>query len=79
MKKMCVLIAALALTVSLSGLAFASDFEGKVTKVKGKTVTIEITKGKAAKLKPGTMVEIEAEKSKGAPKKMGGGSMLQGC
>jgi len=78
MKKTLALIAALVLFVSLSGISFAADFKGKVTKVKGKTVTIEITKGKAAKLKVGTKVEIEADTSKGAPKKSGG-SMLQGC
>ncbi|MEE4254400.1 MAG: hypothetical protein V2I50_10220 [Desulfuromusa sp.] len=75
MKKIVVLIAVL---VFLSGVSFASEYKGEVTKVKGKTVTIEITKGKAAKLKVGTKVEIEADESKGAPKKSGG-SMLQGC
>ncbi|SEA62735.1 hypothetical protein SAMN05660420_02674 [Desulfuromusa kysingii] len=78
MKKTLALIAALAFVISISGTTFAADFKGKVTKVKGKTVTIEITKGKASKLKVGTKVEIEADESKGAPKK-GGGSMLQGC
>jgi len=78
MKKTFVLIITLLLAVALSGPAFAADLEGKVTKSKGKTVTIEITKGKAAKLKVGTKVTIEADESKGAPKK-GGGSMLQGC
>ncbi len=78
MKKKIALIAAMMFFVSLSGLAFAADFEGEVTKVKGKNVTIEITKGKAAKLKVGTKVEIEADESKSAPKKSGG-SMLQGC
>ncbi|MDX2495587.1 MAG: hypothetical protein QNK27_11550 [Desulfuromusa sp.] len=78
MKKVISLIAVLVFFISLSGISFAADFKGKVTKVKGKTVTIEITKGKAAKLKVGTKVEIEADKSKGAPKKSGG-SMLQGC
>ena len=78
MKKTIALIAVLVLFVSFSGISIAADFKGKVTKVKGKTVTIEITKGKAAKLKVGTKVEIEADKSKKAPKKRGG-SMLQGC
>ncbi|WP_321394001.1 selenite/tellurite reduction operon protein ExtJ [uncultured Desulfuromusa sp.] len=78
MKKTLALIAALAFVVSIAGVSFAADFKGEVTKVKGKTVTIEITKGKAAKLKVGTKVEIEADDSKGAPKKSGG-SMLQGC
>ena len=78
MKKTLTLIAALVLFIGLSGISFAADFEGKVTKVKGNTVTIEITKGKAAKLKVGSKVEMDADESKGAPKKSGG-SMLQGC
>lgn len=78
MKKTIALIAALVLFFSLSGISFAAEFEGKVTKVKGNTITIEITKGKAAKLQVGSKVEIEADESKGAPKKSGGSS-LQGC
>jgi hypothetical protein len=66
------------LFMSLSGFAFAADFEGKVTKVKGNEVTVEITKGMAAKLKVGSKVEIELDDSAAAPKKMGG-DMLQGC
>lgn len=78
MKKTIALIAALTLLVGLSGAVFAADLEGKVVKSKGKKVTIEVTKGKASTLKPGTTVKIEAEESKKAPKKMGG-DMLQGC
>lgn len=78
MKKALVLLATLVLFVGLSGTSFGADFKGKVTKVKGKKVTIEITKGKASKLKVGSKVELEVKKSKNAPKKSGG-SMLQGC
>ncbi len=78
MKKIFSLLAAIMLVVSLSGVAFSAELEGKVTKVKGDEVTIEITKGKAAKLKKDDKVKIEVEESKDAPKKMGG-AMLQGC
>ena len=78
MKKMIALIAAMMMLVSLSGVVFAADFEGEVTKVKGNTVTIEITKGKAAKLDVGSKVKIELEESAAKPKK-GGMDMLQGC
>jgi len=77
MKKMIALVAAMMMFVSLSGFAFAADFEGKVTEVKGDKVTVEITKGKAAKIEVGSKVEIDVEKGK-APKK-GGMDMLQGC
>ena len=74
MKKLIVLFAAMML---MAGVAVASDdYEGKVTEVKGDTVTVEITKGKASKIKVGDKVEIEVKGGK-APKK--GGDMLQGC
>lgn len=78
MKKGIVVLAVLALVFSFSGGAFAANLQGKVVKAKGKKVTIEITKGKASKLKVGSKVELEVKKSKGAPKKSGG-DMLQGC
>lgn len=78
MKKLVTLLAVVLMVVGLSGFAFASDFEGKVTKVKGKTVTIEITKGKAAKLDVGSKVEIELDEKAAAPKKSGN-DMMQGC
>ncbi len=78
MKKMVALFAAMILFVSFSGVVFASDFEGEVTKVKGNTVTIEITKGKAAKIEVGSNVKLEMEEAAKAPKK-GGKDMLQGC
>lgn len=77
MKKMIVSLLTLLLIVGFAGSVLATELEGKVTKVKGKTVTIEITKGKAAKLDVGTKVKIEAEEGKKAPKK--GGDMLMGC
>jgi len=78
MKKITVSLLTLLLVVGFAGSLLAAELEGKVTQVKGKTVTIEITKGKAAKLDVGSSVKIEAEKEgKKAPKK--GGDMLQGC
>lgn len=79
MKKMIALMAAVVMFVGLSGMAMAADLEGEVTKVKGKSVTIKITKGKASDLDVGSKVEIEAEESDGAPKKSGGMDMLMGC
>ena len=78
MKKTLVSLLTLLLIAGFAGSVLASsELEGKVTKVKGKTVTIEITKGKAAKLDVGSKVKIEAEEGKKAPKK--GGDMLMGC
>lgn len=76
MKKMIVLLAALMMTVSFSGMALASDVKGKVTSVKGDTITIEVEKGKASSFSEGDTVEVEAKEKK-APKK--GGAMLMGC
>ncbi|WP_432821653.1 selenite/tellurite reduction operon protein ExtJ [Trichloromonas sp.] len=78
MKKSIALIAAALMFVSLSGFAFAEEFEGTVTKVKGQLVTIEITKGKAADIAVDSNVKIELQEAAKAPKKAGG-SMLQGC
>ncbi len=66
MKKLLILLGVLVLFISFSGFAFAADFEGKVTKVRGKVVTIKITDGKASDLEKGMEVKI---KSDGAPKK----------
>ncbi len=77
MKKMIVLLAALMMTVSFSGLALADDVKGKVTSVKGDTITIEVEKGKASSFSEGDTVEVEAKEKKKAPKK--GGAMLMGC
>ncbi len=75
MKKM---IALLAVMMMFTSVAFAADFEGKVTKVKGDKVTVEITKGKVAKIKTGAKVKLDVSDA-AAPKKGGGQDMLQGC
>lgn len=76
MKKMIVLLAALMMVVSTSGLALADDVKGKVKSVKGDTITIEVEKGKASSFSKGDTVEVEAKEKK-KPKK--GGDMLMGC
>jgi hypothetical protein len=65
-----------AVAIMITGLAFASGYEGKVTDVKGDQVTVEITKGKASSIKAGDKVELEVKGGK-APKK--GNDMLMGC
>ena len=65
-----------AFLVSVSGVAFAAEFKGKVTNVDGKLVTIKITKGKAKDIAVDSKVTIETKD--GAPKKKGGAT-LQGC
>ncbi len=75
MKKM---IALLAVMMMFTSVAFAADFEGKVTKIKGDKVTVEITKGKVAKIKKGAKVTLDVDAA-AAPKKGGGMDMLQGC
>jgi hypothetical protein len=72
-----IIVALLALTLALSGASIAAELQGTVKEVKGKTVTIEITKGKAGDLSAGDSVEVKSDDKKAAPKK--GGGMLQGC
>lgn len=76
MKKIIVTLMISVFLISVSGLAFAEEFKGKVTNVDGKLVTIKITKGKAEDIAVDSKVTIETKD--GAPKKKGGG-MLQGC
>jgi len=77
MKKVLILLGVFVLFVSLSSFAFAGDFEGKVTKVKGKIVTIKITDGKTSDLEKGMKVKIESDSApKKSSKKKG---RLMGC
>ena len=79
MKKFLVLITAVALMTS--GIAFASEMDGKITDIDGNKVTIELKKGKASKLSVDDTVEIEvkkkAKKKEAAP--AAGNDMLMGC
>jgi len=72
-----IIVTLMALMLALSGAAIAADLQGTVKEVKGKTVTIEINKGKAGDLSAGDKVEVKSDGKKAAPKK--GGGMLQGC
>jgi len=73
-----IIVTLLALTLALSGVAIATELSGTVKEVKGKTVTIEIDKGKAGDLSAGDKVDIKAEgKKPAAPKR--GGDRLMGC
>jgi hypothetical protein len=72
-----IIVTLMALMLALSGAAIAAELKGTVKEVKGKTVTIEIDKGKASDLSEGDKVEIESDGKKKAPKK--GGGMLMGC
>lgn len=72
-----IIITLIALTLALSGAAVAADLQGTVKDVKGKTVTIEINKGKAADLSEGDKVELKSDGKGKKPKK--GGGMLMGC
>jgi len=71
-----IMILMISLMVAAAGLAIAADLQGTVKDVKGKTVTIEINKGKASDLSAGDSIEVKTDGKK-TPKK--GGDMLQGC
>ena len=75
--KLIALVAALLL--AFCGVAFAEEFEGEVTKVKGKKIIIEITKGDAKDIEVGSKVELEVEAPKGGDAPEEGEDMLQGC
>jgi hypothetical protein len=72
-----IIVTLMALMLALAGTAIAAELYGTVKEVKGKTVTIEIDKGKASDLSEGDKVELESKDGKKAPKK--GGGMLMGC
>lgn len=72
-----IIIVLIAFMFSVSGMAVAAELQGTVKEVKGKTVTIEISKGKASDLSAGDKVEVKSDDKKAAPKK--GGGMLMGC
>jgi len=71
-----IMILMISLMVAAAGLAIAADLQGTVKDVKGKTLTIEINKGKAGDLSAGDSIEVKTDGKK-TPKK--GGDMLQGC
>ncbi len=72
-----IIVTLMALMLALSGAAIAAELQGTVKEVKGKTVTIEINKGKAGDLSEGDKVEMKSEGKAKKPKK--GSDMLMGC
>ncbi len=72
-----IIVTLMALMLALSGAAIAAELKGTVKEVKGKTVTIEINKGKASNLSEGDKVEVKSDGKAKKPKK--GGDMLMGC
>lgn len=80
MKKTILLIAALMMAVSFSGIALAKEMKGEITAIDGGKVTVEMKKKDASKLSVGDKVEVEV-KEKGKKKKApaAGDDMLQGC
>lgn len=70
-----ILVAALVAAGSLA-LAMNAHLKGKITAVKGNTITIEV-EGSPAGVEVGASVEMDVKGGKAAPKK--GMDMLQGC
>jgi uncharacterized protein YxeA len=76
MKKVMVLITAIAFTAGISGTALAATVDGEVTKVKGNEVTIEVSKNDAKGISEGDEVKM---KVKSAKKAAPAASALVGC
>jgi uncharacterized protein YxeA len=78
MKKIMVLIVALAFTAGISSTSFAATVGGEVTKVKGNEVTIEVSKSDAKDISEGDEVKMKV-KSAGKKKAAPAASALVGC
>jgi len=78
MKKMIVLLAAVAFIGGVSSAAFAKDVAGEVTKVKGTKVTIKVSKKDAKNIAAGDTVTMAVEKG-AADAPAAGNDMLTGC
>ncbi|MGM0416370.1 MAG: selenite/tellurite reduction operon protein ExtJ [Thermodesulfobacteriota bacterium] len=78
MKKIMVLIVALAFTAGISSTALAGTVSGEVTKVKGNEVTIEVSKSDAKGISKGDSVKMKT-KSNSKKKASPGASALVGC
>ena len=78
MKNRLLILAMVTVLAAAGSLAFAMNahLKGKVTAVKGNTITIEV-EGSPAGVEVGSSVEVEVKAGKQAPKK--GMDMLQGC
>ena len=77
MKKIMVLLVALAFSAGITGTALAATVKGEVTKVKGNEVTIEVSKSDARDISEGDEVKMKVKSSgkKAAP----AASALVGC
>lgn len=74
MKKLMVLIVALTFLAGLSTVALAKTYSGKVTKVSGSDVTIDVG-SKASKFSKGDKVKLDVKSSKPSA----ASSALVGC
>jgi len=77
MKKIMVLLVALAFSVAITGTALAGTVSGEVTKVKGNEVTIEVSKSDAKDISEGDEVKMKVKS--GSKKATPAASALVGC
>lgn len=77
MKKIMVLIVALAFSAGITSTALASTVSGEVTEVEGNEITIEVSKSDARNISEGDEVKMKVKSSgkKAAP----AASALVGC
>jgi|LGOV01.1.fsa_nt_gb hypothetical protein len=76
MKKMIVLLAAVAFIGGVNSAAFAKGIAGEVIKVKGSKVIVEVSKKDVKKIAVGDTVKMSVKKA-AAP--AAGNDMLTGC
>lgn len=77
MKKIMVLIVALAFSAGITSTALAGTVKGEVTKVKGTEVTIEVSKSDAKDISEGDEVKMKVKSS--GKKASAAASALVGC
>lgn len=77
MKKIMVLLVALAFSVGITSTALAGTVSGEVTKVKGNEVTIEVSKSDAKDISEGDSVKMKTSSKKKKP--AADSSALVGC
>jgi uncharacterized protein YxeA len=77
MKKIMVLLVALAFSVGITSTALAGTVSGEVTKVKGNEVTIEVSKSDAKDISEGDEVKMKVKS--GGKKATPAASALVGC
>jgi hypothetical protein len=77
MKKIIVLLVALAFSAGITSTALAATVSGEVTKVKGNEVTIEVSKSDAKDISEGDEVKMKVKS--GGKKATPAASALVGC